>query len=117
MRYYNTDGNESTMCGNGGRCIAMFTHHLGICGDKLSFNSSDGLHSTEIISANGTGGIVRMDMADVKGIENFTNDLFIDTESPHYVRFVNEIDLVDVSATGASIRNSEYFASSRRNQR
>ena len=110
MRYYNSDGSESTMCGNGGRCIAMFAHQSGIGGKNLVFNSSDGKHAAEIISADPTGGIVKLGMADVKGIENFTKDLFIDTGSPHYVRFVDQIDFVNVPVTGASIRNSEYFA-------
>ena len=50
MRYYNADGHESTMCGNGGRCIAAFARSLNIGGDKLTFKGIDGLHTGECIS-------------------------------------------------------------------
>lgn len=111
MRYWNADGGESTMCGNGGRCIAMFAHQLGIGGNTLSFNTCDGRHKAEIISSDPSGGIVRLSMSDVKGIDDLTSGFFLDTGSPEYINFVNEVDIVDVCSSGASVRNSEYFAS------
>ena len=111
MRYFNADGGESTMCGNGGRCIALLAHHLGIGGSVKTFNSSDGVHTAEILETSGNSGRVRLQMADVDGYEVKDNYLFIHTGSPHYVEFVKDLDAVDVFARGREIRHSEPFAS------
>jgi len=51
MKYFNSDGNPGTMCGNGGRCIARFAYDLGIHRDMYHFLASDGEHNAEIDSA------------------------------------------------------------------
>src|ERR1700755_1625649 len=48
MKYYNADGNESSMCGNGGRCLVKFAYHLGIHKSTYLFSASDGDHEAEI---------------------------------------------------------------------
>lgn len=86
MIYYNSDGNKSSMCGNGGRCITAFAKQIGAIDDVANFWAADGKHLAEI-----KGDLVALKMNDVNTIENIGNDLFLDTGSPHYVVFKNEI--------------------------
>lgn len=104
MVYYNSDGNESTMCGNGGRCIVAFAHFLDIFEDKTSFNAIDGLHEAEIHN-----GIVKLKMIDVKNIETDGADSILNTGSPHYVKFVSDLENFEVFKNGNEIRNSATY--------
>jgi diaminopimelate epimerase len=104
MVYYNSDGNESSMCGNGGRCISAFAKKLGVIGNEAKFLAVDGEHKSII-----GDGIVRLEMSDVDGIEKTGNDFYLNTGSPHYVRFVSGIDKLDVYEEGWKIRYSERF--------
>jgi diaminopimelate epimerase len=87
MVYYNSDGNLSSMCGNGGRCIAMFAHSLGIGqNNKVDFLAVDGPHSAAIIGAQ-----VELGMKDVSSWEIRDENIYIlNTGSPHYIDFTNE---------------------------
>src|SRR5690242_2372647 len=60
MKYYNADGRESSMCGNGGRCIVKFAYHLGIHKSTYKFIAVDGDHEAEI----DTDGTVSLKMID-----------------------------------------------------
>lgn len=111
MRYHNADGGEVAMCGNGGRCIALFAHHLGIGGTLKTFNSLDGLHTAEMIDVEGDAGCVRLQMIDVEGYENQGKYIFLNTGVPHYVEFTDDVDAVDVFTRGRQIRYSEPFVS------
>ena len=106
MIYYNADGNESTMCGNGGRCIVAFAKALGVIKGKCTFDAIDGQHYAEISN----DGIVNLIMSDVEGIAALADDFVLDTGSPHYIRMVEDIEQFDVFVEGRSIRNSEAFA-------
>jgi len=110
LRYYNSDGFESTMCGNGGRCMAAFAYSLGIAGKKTRFIAIDGPHEAEILSVDSRGSMVRLKMKDTSVGGQFPDGYFIDTGSPHFVKFVPSVDAVDVPAEGRALRNDSRFA-------
>ncbi len=103
MVYFNADGNESTMCGNGGRCIVAFANKLGVIKNKTTFNATDGLHYATI-----NNGIISLQMIDVNEVEQKNGYVFTDTGSPHHVELVNNIDSYDVFNKGRQIRNDIY---------
>jgi len=105
MVYYNADGNESTMCGNGGRCIVAFARKLGIIKTTAKFFAIDGAHEA-VIEKNH---IVQLKMTDVENIKNETDHSLLDTGSPHYVRWVHDIENLNVFENGKTIRNEERF--------
>ncbi|MCG2794122.1 MAG: diaminopimelate epimerase [Weeksellaceae bacterium] len=104
MVYYNSDGRESTMCGNGGRCIAAFAHFLGIFENKTTFLAIDGLHEAEI-----KNGIVKLKMLDVSSINPDGDDFVLNTGSPHYVKYVQMLNNYKVFENGNEIRNSGTY--------
>lgn len=100
MVYYNADGNESSMCGNGGRCITAFAKFLGIVENEAIFEAIDGIHNAEMIDK----GLVRLQMQDVSLVEKHANHMFIDTGSPHHIEFVDDVSTFNVKSNGARIR-------------
>jgi len=106
MKYYNSDGRESSMCGNGGRCLVKFAYDLGIHKDKYFFIATDGPHHAEIDD----DGTVRLKMKDVTGIRDYHNDFILDTGSPHYIKLVSDVMDYDVFHKGMEIRYSSEFA-------
>lgn len=106
MRYFNCDGNESTMCGNGGRCFATFAKKIGLAnGLSFDFQGIDGMHSA-IFNTDGT---VKLKMIDVETLEIIDDCYFINTGSPHYVTMVRDVNGVDVDREGRLIRQSVNF--------
>lgn len=99
MVYYNADGNESTMCGNGGRCLVAFANQLNVISNTCVFEAIDGLHHAEI-----TNDIVKLQMQDVASIDVKPNHVFLDTGSPHHVQFEDAIADFDIKTIGAKIR-------------
>ncbi|MDQ2863973.1 MAG: diaminopimelate epimerase [Bacteroidota bacterium] len=106
MIYFNADGNPSSMCGNGGRCIVKFAAMIGIKKPKYKFIAVDGEHEAEI----DLNGDVRLKMKDVKDVDYSFIRYILDTGSPHYVKTVPDAKDVDVKAEGSEIRNSKEFA-------
>jgi diaminopimelate epimerase len=104
MDYYNSDGSKS-FCGNGARCTTAFAHQLGLRAEEFKFDAIDGVHFSSI----NEDGIVSLKMKDVSSIEQVENDFYTHTGSPHYVRFVKEIDAVDVLNDGKKVRYSEKY--------
>ena len=108
MRYFNSDGKEGTMCGNGGRCITAFAKSLHLFNTKTTFQTIDGIHQA-IIKENNT---VALQMQDVNEIKETDGNYFVDTGSPHYVIFSKNIKDTDVYNEGKKIRESRHFAPS-----
>lgn len=105
MKYYNSDGNESTMCGNGGRCMVQFAHKHGIQKEVYSFYAIDGKHEAKILQ----NGWVELKMADVTEIKRMENGCYLNTGSPHLVQHVENLATLDVYKLGKTIRNNVDF--------
>ena len=89
MHYYNADGPEGTMCGNGGRCIVAFADYLGIKpkdGKTYHFVAGDGPHTGEILADNGEVKTVRIRMVDVSIFCPVLDGWFVDTGTRHFVK-------------------------------
>ncbi len=104
MVYYNSDGNESSMCGNGGRCITAFAKQIGVIENDAKFIAIDGIHEAKI-----NEDWVSLKMNDVRQIEVGKDYFYLNTGSPHYVKFVSDIDNIDVFNEGKNIRYNERF--------
>lgn len=110
MKYYNADGYEGSMCGNGGRCIAAFAYYLGLAKKTMDFDAIDGKHHAEILKESGKNWEVRISLQDVRWVENYQEDFLLDTGSPHYVRFVNDLAQVDIVEEGKKIRFNKLIS-------
>ncbi len=110
MRYFNSDGPEATMCSNGGRCIALFALHAGAAGERMTFAAADGVHRASILSQDADSAAVELLMTEPRGLSEIEGGYFVDTGSPHCVRFVEDAERVDVPAEGRRIRNLPRFA-------
>jgi len=105
MTYYNSDGNESTMCGNGGRCMVAFAKQLGLVKAIAKFIAIDGEHDASIDEHNQ----VKLHMKDVDDIQFYDTYTLLNTGSPHYVKWIKDPALCDVVQEGRSIRNEARF--------
>lgn len=104
MRYFNSDGFESTLNANAGRCMTLSAHHLGIGAREKFFTGADGLHRARIIKADDLRGIIELQFNRVGVVERNDDYFMLDTGSPHYVTFVHDIDDLDVGTLGREIR-------------
>ncbi len=105
MVYFNSDGRESTMCGNGGRCAVKFAKDLGIFEKETHFLAIDGPHTAEVDAS----GIVHLGMIDVLDIENTADGIFLNTGSPHLIIFTEDVSKINVKEKGAEIRYSDFW--------
>lgn len=105
MVYYNSDGNESTMCGNGGRCITAFAKKLGVIDRQAKFIAIDGGHTATVHN----DGRISLQMQDVTEVNTSETHTEVNTGSPHYIAFVNDVNAVDVYKEGNSIRNRQAY--------
>lgn len=105
LRYYNSDGSQS-LCGNGSRAAVNMAVALNMVKGKATFRAFDGFHDAELAG----GGIVRLKMNDVGHVKKIDRDYFINTGSPHVIRFVSDVANYPVVETGRKIRYSDRFA-------
>lgn len=113
MEFYNPDGSGGMMCGNGGRCIVAFADLLGIrpAGDRFHFLAPDGPHTAQILShRSDSEWTVRLRMKDVQRIDELLGGCFLDTGTRHFVKFVDDVEAVDVATEGKALRWREEFA-------
>lgn len=106
MIYYNADGNPSSMCGNGGRCLVKFAYHMGIHKFTYRFLAIDGEHEAELDKNNH----IRLKMQDVDRVEMHPAFAVLNTGSPHYVKYSNNVADAHVVELGKQIRNSPTYA-------
>ncbi len=104
MIYFNSDGNESTMCGNGGRCIISFAQSLNIINESTLFNAIDGMHKGIILDK-----VIKIKMNDVSKIQKIDNGLMMNTGSPHYIELVDDLEKIDLEKRGKEINSSRFF--------
>ncbi len=105
MKYFNSDGREGTMCGNGGRCIAAFANKLNIIDKNGLFEGIDGLHEAKILENN----IVSLKMSDVNAVSKMEDGLLIETGSRHFVMQVEDVNKIKVFTEGRQIRYQDRF--------
>src|SRR5690606_13884711 len=96
MVYYNSDGNLSSMCGNGGRCITAFAKKLGIIGDSATFNAVDGIHNASISD----DGMVSLQMKNVDELKIKPEFIFLNTGSPHHIEIVEDLKNTNIRQKG-----------------
>jgi len=105
MVYFNADGNEGSMCGNGGRCLVAFAKQLKIITTNTTFEAVDGLHFANI-----NNNIVSLQMIDIDTVDVLNDYCFLNTGSPHHVTFKENISTLNVKEIGAKIRyGAPYF--------
>ncbi len=106
MRYFNSNGKEATMCGNGGRCIAAFAVHSGATNgsEEFEFMAIDGVHKAKY-----SKDVVSLKMTEVDKIITNPEYSFLDTGSPHYVTFIKDNSSIDIVKEGSKIRYSKEF--------
>lgn len=105
MVYYNSDGNESTMCGNGGRCIVAFAKKIHLIDEETTFTAVDGEHYAKISAE----GIVSLQMKNVDEIKMAADYVFLNTGSPHHITVVDDVKSVPVKESGSQIRYSDLY--------
>jgi diaminopimelate epimerase len=114
MRYFNADGGEAEMCGNGARCFARFANKVAGAEGKISFETPAGVISAEV-----AGDLVTLQMTEptdlrlsvpvrIGGEERIVH--FINSGVPHVVIPVAQVGDVDVSQEGSAIRHHEAFS-------
>jgi len=111
MKFYNSDGNTASMCGNGGRCIAKYAFDHGIATETMKFVADDGIHEAKIIDSEN----VKIKMIDVDGITVFDDGMWTNTGVQHFVKFVDDIDDVDIDIEGRRLADDKRFAPERTN--
>lgn len=113
MEFYNPDGSGGMMCGNGGRCIVAFADYLGLkpaSPDGIwHFLAPDGMHEAQILQRPGTAWTVKLKMIDVQEVQPMMGGYFLNTGTRHFVKFVPDVDNIDIEKEGPEIRWDKAF--------
>jgi diaminopimelate epimerase len=114
MRYYNADGGEAEMCGNGARCFARFAHKVAGSAERISFETPAGVIGAELEGESVTLQMsapqdLRLNLK-LPHVPQYAPIHFINSGVPHVVIPVQRIEEVDVRRDGATIRRDEMFA-------
>lgn len=112
MEFFNPDGSTGMMCGNGGRCIAAFAANLGItpAGEQYVFEAPDGVHTAGILGCKSGVYTVRLSLKAPSEVIPVLDGWFLDTGARHFVRFVPDVEAVDVDGEGRALRHHSVFA-------
>ena len=105
MIYFNSDGKQTSMCGNGGRCVISFAKKLNIIDDNVTFLAIDGLHEGII-----KDDIIKIKMIKVSNIDEVHNGCLLDTGSPHFVKFCTSVNNINVFQSGRELRNNKEIS-------
>jgi diaminopimelate epimerase len=105
MVYYNSDGNPSSMCGNGGRCLVTFAKELNVINNSCTFIATDGLHHATVTA----DGLVSLQMIDVSEVKISPDYAFLNTGSPHHVQLVEDLENYNIKENGAAIRYGQLY--------
>lgn len=106
MRFYNPDGSEGMMCGNGGRCIVAFASYLQIIGSETTFEAPDGLHFAKVLD----DGNIELQMNNVDNIQQNTDFTYLNTGAPHHIIFEDKSNVADILTEARKIRYSPVYA-------
>lgn len=106
MVYYNSDGRISSMCGNGSRCTVRFAHNLSYISEQCTFMAIDGIHHGRVESD-----YISVHMSDVHVVNANGSDYVLDTGSPHYVTYLDDVDGLDIISHAHKIRYSDSYKS------
>ena len=109
MSYYNSDGRESTMCGNGGRCIIAFADFLSLTKIESRFMAVDGAHEGVVLSKKENLYYVRIRMSDVVSFGEWNGKITVNTGSPHLLCDAEDIHQIDIREDARPLRYDEDF--------
>jgi diaminopimelate epimerase len=110
MKYFNADGKEGSMCGNGGRCISAYYYNIIAPKKHLTFHAFDGEHHAEIIETKKNQTSISLQLSDVENIKNISDGFLLNTGSPHFVKFVENVEAIDVRVLGKELRYRDLFS-------
>lgn len=110
MVYFNADGKEGTMCGNGGRCVVAFAKMKQIIENSTIFEAIDGIHRARVLASDNNQYVVSLQLGDVAPPRQLGDYLTINTGSPHLIVFTEDLHTMNVMLEGHHYRNAEEFA-------
>lgn len=110
MAYYNADGHEGSMCGNGGRCAVFFAYLQKYVSNEILFQAIDGIHHATILEKYNKEALISLSLnVQEQVIELGADEYFLDTGSPHHVRIVHHLTHVDALSEGRTIRYQDSY--------